>query len=306
MLLATSCPCCGQAPARSYPAAVSPFIAAYVFGRGPWPTALLECGGCGFRYFEGRFEADEEARLYAGYRGERYFRERRGFEWWYGRRANRALGWDAREIEARKRRIARVLERQPGVAGLPSVLDFGGDRGQFIPDSLGPERYVLDLSGADPVAGVTALAGLAQLGPGRTVALLLCCHVLEHSADPAALLAQAGKAVAPGGWLYVEVPLEPQDLRLVPRGAWYGRYVAALCRHPAWFRLVDFYSTLFRVKLGVVPPLGVLKAHEHINFFGLNSLERLVSAAGYAVRYSGVQSNDGASAASLCCLAQKA
>ena len=288
---AQACPCCGHTELGSLPAVVAPFIADYVFGRAPWATALLECRACGFRFFEGRFSREEEARLYAGYRKEAYFQSRHRFEWWYTRRANEAIGADPEEIGFRKERLARTLAAAPEAAAIRSVLDYGGDRGQFIPDGVGQERYVLDISAAEPVAGVTALKDAAGLGPGRTVDLVVLSHVLEHAAQPAGLLGQAGALLGPGGLIYVEVPLERYNLRWLPRGAWYGRYVGALARHPFWLGWVDFLTTVFRIKTGVVPPLGVLKAHEHINFFNQRSLERLLADQGFSVISAGLLQN---------------
>jgi SAM-dependent methyltransferase len=292
MDLAKACPCCGREDLLDRPAVMAPFIASYVFGREPWPTSLLECRACGFRFFEGRFSPDEEARLYAGYRGERYFRERHRFEWWYSRRANDGLGQDPGEIAFRKRRMAAALAAVPGTQAIRSVLDYGGDRGQFIPDGLGERRYVLDLSGTEPVEGVAALRSAGDLG-GGSVDLVLCCNLLEHSPQPAALLAAAKGLLGPGGWLYVEVPLERYGLGFVPRGGWYRRYAAALARHPACLAWVDLYSTAFRLKAGLVPPLGILKAHEHLNFFHPPSLAKLLEASGFAVAHCGPSPNQG-------------
>ncbi|HXB97242.1 MAG TPA: class I SAM-dependent methyltransferase, partial [bacterium] len=228
------------------------------------------------------------------YRGERYFRERHRFEWWYGRKANDALGSDPAELAFRRQRMSAVLAAAPGLGPVRSVLDYGGDRGQFIPEGLGQERYVLDLSGAEPLPGVTGLRQAADLGPGRTVDLVMLCNVLEHSSDPAALLAEAGRLLAPGAWLYVELPLERYRLGCLGRGPWQRRYLEALCRHPAWLGWVDFYSSAFRVKANLLPPLGLLKAHEHLNFFHPASLTRLLQAGGFAVAHCGPSPNQGA------------
>ena len=46
---------------------------------------------------------------------------------------------------------------------------------------------------------------------------------------------------------------------------------------------LDFISTFARVKLGIVPPFGLIKLHEHVNYFGAVSLRRLVDSAGATV-----------------------
>lgn len=47
--------------------------------------------------------------------------------------------------------------------------------------------------------------------------------------------------------------------------------------------LVDFYSSGFRDRFSVIPPLGFFKMHEHINFFDAVSLKRILEATGYHV-----------------------
>ena len=72
MLSISACPCCGAQEALAYPALESAFVAERALQRPPRPTRLLECRACGLRYFEGRYEAAEAARLYLGYRGPAY------------------------------------------------------------------------------------------------------------------------------------------------------------------------------------------------------------------------------------------
>ena len=58
---------------------------------------------------------------------------------------------------------------------------------------------------------------------------------------------------------------------------------AVLAGHPWLLRAVDLYSTYFRIRKGIIPPLGFLKASEHINFFTPQSLEALMSRMGFQV-----------------------
>ena len=280
------CPCCGSGEFAEYPALIAPFIADYVLARPPGPTALLQCRGCTFRFFADRFEEAEAAALYSGYRGERYLRERRRHEFWYSAKLNDAIGHDPREIAARKARAMEFLGPRLPAASVARILDYGGDSGQFIPDQLGAERFVFDISGATPAPGVSLIASAAGL-QGQAFDLILLGHVLEHLSAPEEILGTIGALAGRGGAVLIEVPLERFGLRFVPAGGWaarlYRAWLSVLARSAALLRAADFYSTAARVKLGLVPPLGFAKLHEHINFFNPQSLRTLLERAGFEV-----------------------
>jgi hypothetical protein len=46
---------------------------------------------------------------------------------------------------------------------------------------------------------------------------------------------------------------------------------------------VDFWSTAMRVKFRLIPPLGFVKQHEHLNFFDAHSLPILLEHAGLSL-----------------------
>ncbi|MGD0896460.1 MAG: hypothetical protein ABR915_01410, partial [Thermoguttaceae bacterium] len=41
--------------------------------------------------------------------------------------------------------------------------------------------------------------------------------------------------------------------------------------------------TAVRLKTNLIPPLGIMKCHEHLNYFNEKSLESLLRAAGFDV-----------------------
>lgn len=282
--LALSCPCCDSKQHDAYPALVSPFVSDYALGSSPTPTRLLECDGCGFRFFEDRLTDAESAQLYTGYRGERYYRERHRHEPWYTRKVNDAIGSSEQIIATRKALVDRFLRAHADVAKLDDVLDFGGDRGQLIPEGIGRRRFVYEISGIEPVAGVTRIGTEAELQDHR-FDLVLLSHVLEHCSEPRSVL----DAVRPllrssDSALYVELPFERTRLSWLGRSSAYRAYLGALGRVRPLLTAVDLYSTVFRTRFDFVPPLGFVKMHEHINFFDEASLGKLLARAGFEVQ----------------------
>ena len=277
------CPCCRSIDLASLPAVVAPFLARYAVGAPPSRCALLECRNCDFRFFDSRLAADEIARLYSGYRGEEYFRARHRCEFWYTRKFNAGIGHDPQAIAARRQCVETLIRAHVDPQSVQSVLDYGGDEGQFIPESLGKEKYVFELSDAVPIRGVTKIESEERLR-GRRFDLVMLCQVLEHCSDPCETL-QAVRKLSGGtpALCYVEIPYERVDLRFAGRSRLYQRYLGALLRLPPALTLVDFYSTLFRVRQNVVPRLGIIKCHEHLNFFNEKSLDALLRRAGFEV-----------------------
>lgn len=284
MYIAFKCPCCDSDSKTAYPAVVSPFVAAYALEEKPARTRLLECATCGFRFFEDRFTEAEAAKLYAGYRNERYYRVRHRHEPWYTRKAHEAVGAsDPSVAEARRNEVERFLRAHVDVSELETILDFGGDRGQIIPRGIGKERSVYEISDAIPIPGVSKIGSAAELR-GRAFDLVLLCHVLEHCSEPKTVIEELRPLLtATRGVLYVEVPFERASLRWLGKRQGYARYLDALRQVPPLLVALDLYSTLFRVKWDVLPPLGFVKMHEHINFFDEGSLSRLLRETGFDV-----------------------
>jgi hypothetical protein len=277
---ATVCPCCKESRLGAYPALVSPFLASYVFRTKAAATRLLECDACGLRFFEDRLTDAEAERLYSGYRGEDYFRARHRHEPWYTRKVNDELGRSDAVARSRRELVAGFLGRNTEVASIETVLDFGGDRGQMIPDGIGKERFVYEISGIPPVDGVRAIRSSADL-EGKRFDLVLLSHVLEHCSEPKTVLEQVRPLLQRSSVLYVELPLDRVGLGWVPKSHAYGKYLAALARLPPALMAVDLYSTLVRLRYETVPPLGFVKMHEHINFFDERSLSRLLERCGF-------------------------
>jgi hypothetical protein len=264
-----------------WPALVAPFIAEYVLSRPVEPCRLFECGSCGFRWFDRRFEPAEMARLYTNYRGEEYFRSRNAHEPWYTRAFNAVDGPGSRKVAGRQRALKAFVEPHMDLGSLDSVLDYGGDSGQLIPSDIGRRKWVLDPSGVDLVEGVQRVDSESGLAAGG-YDLVILSHVLEHIPDPAAMLHVLHALPTPRtGALYIEVPYERYSLRWMGRGTTTWRYLDTLRRSGPLLLAMDFFSTAVRVKFKAVPPLGFPKLHEHINFFTAGALTHLLQRCGY-------------------------
>jgi hypothetical protein len=276
------CPCCASRDLQKWPAIVSPFIAVYACETEPGRCNLCECMSCSFRFFDSRLADADVQRLYAAYREVGYFEARHSYEFWYSKAVNDGIGSDAAEITSRQQNLAAILgERSRSIS---TVLDYGGDRGQFIPEGVGTERYVYELSSAEPAKGVVRLTSVE----GTRFDFVMLAHVLEHCSEPKQIL----EALKPLGHektlFYFEVPFERPSLGWAGKGRWQERYLEALLPAEPLLQLVDLYSTIARITLDLVPPLGLLKCSEHLNFFNERSLQKLLNSAGFELLDSGV------------------
>lgn len=242
------CIVCGKAGLLKYQGRLAPFISRYVFDSKETEASLCLCPSCQMLFSDVRFDGDEMRRLYEGYRGERYSRIREECEPGYSA-INDQLGASADELRNRRALCESLLAVHSGP--IRSVLDYGGDRGQFIPPSLsGTQRYVFDLSGVEPDPGIVSLAAPDAEAPYD---LVMCCHVLEHQPFPIDTLGDLRRLVGPQGLLYLEVPA----------GIPTHRYLTA---------------TVARSSLGSRKPPVM---HEHINQFTRCSLENALRIAGF-------------------------
>jgi hypothetical protein len=284
MYITDLCPCCGSKDLRRWPAIVSPFIAHYACGTKPGSSNLCECSSCSFRFFDTRLTDAEIKSLYTGYRGDVYFKARHSHEFWYSRKVNDGIGNDAREIVSRKGNLSKLLgERARSFA---TVLDYGGDHGQFIPDALGSQRFVYEISNVEPIAGVEGLSSVE----GRQFDFIMLTHVLEHCSEPRQILHTLKSLGHKETVFYIEVPYERPSLEQAGSGRGQRRYLNALLQIRPLLLLADLYSTICRVKFDRIPPLALQKCSEHLNFFNEPSLKAVLQNEGFELLESGVLS----------------
>ncbi len=277
MIKLNHCPCCEAPVGRHYPAVLAPFIRERLGPSAPLTTTLAECERCGFRFFGDRYEPGEAAAIYAGYRDERYFKQRHRHELWYTRSLNQALGSDE-EASRRNSRLEAFLKDAGVLPQARSVLDWGGDRGQFIPGCF-TEKFVHDISGVAPDPGVTAVG--ADRVRSRSYDLVIAAHVIEHASDPGAVVRELRSIDA--SWWYVEVPFEPlRLLRRLQESRLQRLWVERAARSQI-YSIVALMSAVARVKGRALPPMGILQQHEHLNYFDAETLRKLLERAGFRV-----------------------
>lgn len=264
----SSCPICSSSEFVTYPAMVSGFLAERIWGKEPWKVELRLCRGCHFAFFNPRLEPQELARLYQGYRDEEYQRMRERHEPNYTKEFNASLG-SVEEQTVRKGLLKNYLGSERELDEIRSVLDFGGDRGQFIIDELrAADRYVYEVSGTTPEPGIISLKSLDECGK-RRYDLIMCCHVLEHVPDPLVEMGQITELADESTLIYVELPYgSPFDLEPTT----FKKRI---------FRLISSNHALTVLLLKMMKSQFLM--HEHINYFDESSLNKLMERCGLKV-----------------------
>jgi len=186
----------------------APLPLVYEF-RGRFP--LVECRGCGMRFLRVQPVGEGLAELYAPQYFERDFR--------CGRSAAAATDRDA--FRAENRALLEEFERLvPGRAVPRRLLEIGSAAGWLLLEARerGWSARGVELS-ADAVARARALeldvihgdVTAARL-PDESADLVYMGDVLEHVPDCRAVLEEAWRVLAPGGFLYLRGPITTHSL----------------------------------------------------------------------------------------------
>ena len=164
-----------------------------------------------------------------------------------------AARWGEETIHPGERSIAgfRLAEALRHLPRTGRVLEVGCGAGRFL-RAVGAARPQLSLTGSD--VSRSALAALASLAPAIETRLatqaalpardgefdaVLLLDVLEHVDDPAGMLAEIRRVLAPGGILHAHVPCEGD-----PRSPW--RWLPGQRSARAWKRRFGGHVQHFR------------------------------------------------------------
>jgi Methyltransferase domain len=281
------CIACGSKKLHKRWSVTSSFFAERALLTKPEIVPILKCLICGTEYFDLLVTDEQLDRLYDDYRGEKYFKQRNCFEPWYTKELNSGLGG---EIEMRKRRDAlNDALTQAGIRNdFGSVLDHGGDRGQMLGDLKSARKAVYEISGVASEPGIEPVHE-DEMRAGKWD-LILSCHVLEHLAFPAALVADLVTLGGSGTVYFIEVPNES-----VPTSGFNGtavqrRWLQWLIEHPRLFKFFDFLSTGIRARLGVVLPFLFFPLREHLTFFTVHGVKSMLNDKGLTVLAANIMS----------------
>lgn len=256
-----ACVCCESNDICASPAVLMPFVAHRALGWQPveidasWGLLTIRagmaysicnsllCRTCDLLFLDLRFSQAELAALYADYRGHNYVALREYYEPGYALR-NQVYDAGSLYLHAVETFLA------PHLPVRPRVLDWGGDTGRNTPfagrRALG---HVHDISGKEVLQGIERVN--RDTVRSTRYDLVVCSNVLEHVPYPADLIMELRSAMSGGTILYIEVPHE--ELRRNHTGS--ATELQRKKRH--W--------------------------HEHINFFGLESLTRLMRRCGLEI-----------------------
>lgn len=275
------CLCCGSADLAIEHTAISPYLAWKAWSGAPEPCRLHTCPICDFRFYDRGLTDEQGAAYYSGYRDERYYQDRHQREPFYTRAVHENIAKRLSSTE-RRERLASMLVDAGIHTQFDCVVDYGGGDGSLILDLDAARKVSFDFSGAPGLPGIEVIATAAALPDHAD--LITCAQVLEHVSDPQALLDAMIALLRPGGLVYLEVP----DQIWRRAGPKLGRRALGwLCRHPSLLLAADIYGTAFRVKTGILPPLGFVPMREHINFFSAQALQAFVTGAGLTIRSAG-------------------
>ncbi len=291
-----ACPLCGNAKCTSHWACVSRFLRERMFeNRVPKGCHLQHCDLCDFYFFNIRPDDSEMQRFYRGYRDNEYQRQREKYEANYTAEFNVSLGTHPVEIANRIAIMESVLERND-VSFEVDVLDFGGNEGRLIPETITGTKYCYDLSDNATVFGIKKLAEreLKHYSYG----LIMLQHVLEHISYPVQFLRDnIVTLMEDESYLYIELPYEVelvQQLLHKNRKLYYALKNRFKLYRPDWL----FPS---------LPFTSGPEFHEHLNGFSLASSPSLLTGAGLEAVDSQIMELDAGwcQAKILYCLARK-
>lgn len=202
-----SCIVCGYDKTMQAGAEFVPFLQERMFRGKKKETAIVHCTYCGMYYAKYRPTDDEMNLLYFGYRNYEYQKMRQKYEPTYTVEFNNSLS-DPKDESGRRAAIYDFISSKIDINSIDTVLDFGGDRGQFIPDEFSSKRRVVyEISGVQVMDGIELVTDkkmLNQINPE----LILCNMVMEHVSDIKLYFDNLVSLMKKGSFLYIEVPNE--------------------------------------------------------------------------------------------------
>jgi SAM-dependent methyltransferase len=223
--------------------------------------------------------------IYTDYRVAAYLSLRRKYEPWFNEKEANVNVVNKVFINSRKDFMKKATSAVGiNMAKIISILDFGGDLGQFIPDEISGNRYLLDPSyTGKEKQNSDVIRVKTLLDVPEKLEFVMNCHTIEHLPDFQDAVVEIHSSLKEGGYFYLEVPLDYFKTSIFQKSKLYGKYLKLLVNSRRLFTLVDFLTGVCRQFFGVIPALGIVKQSEHINYFDLNSATTLLDKCGFKI-----------------------
>jgi hypothetical protein len=177
------------------------------------------------------------------------------------------------EQKARKDMLREFLKLEIDLDEISSVLDYGGDRGQFIIDELSKaQRYVYEISETTPESGIISLESIEECRK-RRYDLIMCCHVLEHVSYPMDIMKEIFNLADEKTTIYIELPYDTyfRDISIPANTDVKFRLFSLMSISPKTVNFVTKYSSM------------KIRMHEHINYFNGTSLRKMMDLSGFNI-----------------------
>ena len=265
-------------------ALLAPWLSRLI-GGGVIRSRLFECQECDFKFFEYRYSEFEVSKIYSSYRTGIYESSRRAWEPWYTSGINNLYTSDeaTREISRRKKRMLDQFKKAGLEMKFKNCLDFGGDDGQFFPDSITGNRYLVDPSSTPSSKFVNNIRTVQDIAAiPEKLELVMCCMVMEHLSSFSKLMYAVsdkleGSNAGQSGIFYLEIPRDGFKVGKWAQSRNYYRYLTFVSKFPPLFISLDFLTGVFRNYFRTIPIFGIVKQSEHINYFSRKAITKLVS-----------------------------
>jgi len=286
---AVHCPVCEAPASVEAKAVLTPWIRQFGLKRTRKPNYAY-CKISDFGFFDYRYTSREMSLIYSDYRSVKYTQVRNRWEPWYSQDFNSAhdsIPWSVMRKKSLETFLGKYLSSIP-----KSIVDVGGDRGQYIPDLGSSKLYVLEASNKALMPGIERVGTLNEVSE---IGLIIYSHVLEHVSEPLIVLKEL---LEKSKFVYVVVPFGIPEINKARRSRirFALRFGASLS---PWM-----WSKMSNPSTGRSSGKGILTQGEHLNFFSVKSLETMGNILNRSVQIevNEMQTPDNATARVIQCL----
>lgn len=282
------CICCRGYSFKKEYGLVSPFFSERVLNQAnSLIVDVLLCKECKSRFFDVDISEIQMGRLYDDYRGNSYFKQRNKHEPWYTKAINDNIGGSEEFVKRRKTCVEALAVAQVKNE-FTAALDHGGDRGQMLSGGViqAKRKAVYEISGVTPEQDVENVT--YQQMCETSWDFILSCHVLEHLTNPSSYVADLVALGHKETVYFFEVPNESYISFDFNGTRIQRQWLSWLISHKSVLRMFHLLSVAFRIKFRLVLPFLFPALNEHLNFFSVQGLHKLLVAHGLDVKYSGI------------------